>query len=149
MLFSVKNWFDTYILACLLHSGYSSQGENDPPPTFIFVAAQRIWRWGGHCIGRCGVNIVKTLTFKNGGGCMHDPPSSCGGAAPDHRSPFSPVTVNTNIFWYQNVAHLKRYSRIWKARIDTLASLIILDGWIQYRYAANTDNFESNQLVSL
>jgi len=24
----------------------------------------------GQCIGRCGVNTVKTLTFEKGGGCM-------------------------------------------------------------------------------
>jgi len=43
----------------------------------------------GQCIGGGGVNIVKTLTFENSGGCM-TPPSSYVGAAP---APLpSPVT---------------------------------------------------------
>jgi len=36
---------------------------------------------GGQCIGRCGVNTVKTLKFAKGGGAW-PPPSSYGGAAP-------------------------------------------------------------------
>jgi len=31
---------------------------------------------GGQCIGRCGVNTVKSLTFEKGGGCMTPPPVS-------------------------------------------------------------------------
>jgi len=38
---------------------------------------------GGQCIGRRGVNTVKTITFKKGGGCMT--PTFYGGAAPDCR----------------------------------------------------------------
>jgi len=36
---------------------------------------------GGQCIGRWGVNTVKTLKFEKGGG-VHNPPSSYRGATP-------------------------------------------------------------------
>jgi len=31
---------------------------------------------GSKCIGRKGVNKIKTLTFEKGGGCMTPPPAS-------------------------------------------------------------------------
>jgi len=73
-----------------------------PPSACHFLssharAAPRIWRWGGgQCIGRWGVNTVKTLKFEKGGECISPPPPprsyNCG-TAPEFPCPYC-VSIN-------------------------------------------------------